>query len=220
MGQTETMNASEAVGGSDYYSDEAATLGDRIAAARSAAGLTQAGLAGRLGVGTKVVSAWEHDRSEPRANRLTMLSGLLGVSVAWLLTGLGDGVAPPGEAETPTGGPSRIDILRPTPDLATARAFYADLLGCAVLETGEDFAVFDFFGHRLVAEAGAERVGGGEFRLRLGWSDWRALVERLRAANAEFAEAPKILNVGAPNEEGAFSLRDPGGAALGFRAET
>ena len=30
--------------------------------------------------------------SEPRANRLSMLAGLLGVSVMWLLHGEGDGV--------------------------------------------------------------------------------------------------------------------------------
>ena len=35
------------------------------------------------------IAAWESDRSEPRANRLTMLAGVLGVSPAWLLHGVG-----------------------------------------------------------------------------------------------------------------------------------
>ena len=81
-----------------WYSDEAATFGDRLAAAREAAGLSQADLAQRLGVKTKVVEHWEADAKEPRANRLQMLAGMLGVSLMWLLTGEGDGVEMPDEA--------------------------------------------------------------------------------------------------------------------------
>lgn len=78
-----------------YYDDDAATFGDRMAAARDALGLTQAKLAQRLGVKTATIAAWEADRSEPRANRLQMLAGLLNVSMVWLLTGVGEGVSPP-----------------------------------------------------------------------------------------------------------------------------
>lgn len=80
-----------------WYSDERATFGDRLAAAREAAGLSQKALAKRLGVKTKTIAGWENDLSEPRANRLQMLAGLLNVSLMWLLNGEGDGVAPPGE---------------------------------------------------------------------------------------------------------------------------
>ncbi|MDI3335286.1 helix-turn-helix transcriptional regulator [Defluviimonas aestuarii] len=76
----------------NWYSNEAATFGDRLAAAREAAGLSQADLAQRLGVKTRVVEHWEADAKEPRANRLQMLAGMLGVSLMWLLTGEGDGV--------------------------------------------------------------------------------------------------------------------------------
>ena len=77
----------------DWYSDDQATLGDRIAAAREAAGLSQKELARRLGVGEETMVRWEDDRAEPRANRLSMLSGMLGVSLRWLLNGEGDGPA-------------------------------------------------------------------------------------------------------------------------------
>ena len=80
-----------------WYSEQRATFGDRLAAAREAAGLTQKNLAKRLGVKVKTIAAWENDISEPRANRLQMLAGLLNVSLMWLLNGEGDGVAPPGE---------------------------------------------------------------------------------------------------------------------------
>lgn len=76
----------------NWFSDDAATFGDRLAAAREAAGLSQAGLAQRIGVKTRVIEHWEADAKEPRANRLQMLAGMLGVSLMWLLTGEGDGV--------------------------------------------------------------------------------------------------------------------------------
>lgn len=78
-----------------WYSDEQATLGDRIAAAREAVGFSQSQLATRLGVRTRTLRGWESDLSEPRANRLQMMAAMLGVSLRWLLSGEGDGVAPP-----------------------------------------------------------------------------------------------------------------------------
>lgn len=81
----------------DWYSEEHATFGDRLAAAREAAELSQKSLAKRLGVKTKTLVSWENDLSEPRANRLQMLAGLLNVSLMWLLNGEGDGVAAPTE---------------------------------------------------------------------------------------------------------------------------
>ncbi|RYG92206.1 helix-turn-helix domain-containing protein [Loktanella sp. IMCC34160] len=74
----------------NWYSDDRATFGDRLAAAREGAGLSQKDVASRLGVKTSVIKAWEQDLKEPRANRLQMMSGLLGVSLTWLLTGEGD----------------------------------------------------------------------------------------------------------------------------------
>jgi len=79
-----------------WFSDEHATFGDRLAAAREAADLSQKDLAKRIGVKSKTVAAWENDLSEPRANRLQMLAGLLNVSLMWLLNGNGEGVDPPG----------------------------------------------------------------------------------------------------------------------------
>ena len=86
----------------NWYSDEAATFGDRIADAREAQSLSQKSLAKKLGVATKTLDAWENDLSEPRANRLQMLSGVLNVSIPWLLTGEGEGLDAPVEATAPT----------------------------------------------------------------------------------------------------------------------
>jgi HTH-type transcriptional regulator, cell division transcriptional repressor len=78
----------------NWYAEGRATLGDRITAAREKAGLSVAEAARRLGVRLATFQAWEADASEPRANRLQMLSGLLGVSLRWLMTGEGDGPDP------------------------------------------------------------------------------------------------------------------------------
>ncbi|SFC12230.1 helix-turn-helix domain-containing protein [Tropicimonas isoalkanivorans] len=86
---------------SDWYSAERATFGDRVAGAREALGMSQDDLAKRLGVKLKTVRGWENDMNEPRANKLQMLSGILGVSLMWLLNGEGDGLDGPVEDEAP-----------------------------------------------------------------------------------------------------------------------
>lgn len=92
-----------------WYSEDTATFGDRLAAAREQAGLDQAELAKRLGVKTSVIAGWEEDRKEPRANRLTMLAGILGISLSWLMTGVGDG--PDGGDDALVMAPEVTDIL-------------------------------------------------------------------------------------------------------------
>ena len=67
------------------------TLGGRISIAREACGLSAPDAARRLGVLPASWNAWERDRDVPRASRLTMMAGVLGVSPSWLLTGLGHG---------------------------------------------------------------------------------------------------------------------------------
>ena len=83
----------------DWFGAETATFGDRLAGARESGGLTQNQLAKNLGVKLSTLKNWEHDVSEPRANKLSMLAGLLNVSVMWLLNGEGEGVDNPENLE-------------------------------------------------------------------------------------------------------------------------
>lgn len=78
----------------NWYTNDTATFGDRVAAARENRQLSSKALARRLGVARKTVEGWENDVSEPRANKLQMLSGVLNVSIPWLLTGEGDTLEP------------------------------------------------------------------------------------------------------------------------------
>ncbi|MEY1556194.1 multiprotein-bridging factor 1 family protein [Yoonia sp. R2331] len=92
-----------------WYSDDMATFGDRLAAARESVGMSVEDVAKRLGVKPATIAAWEEDRKEPRANRLTILAGMMGISLSWLMTGVGEG--PEGGDEAPDVTPEVSDLL-------------------------------------------------------------------------------------------------------------
>ncbi|MEM1005385.1 MAG: helix-turn-helix domain-containing protein [Pseudomonadota bacterium] len=100
----------------DWYGPESATFGDRLAGAREAAGMSQAQLARRLGVKKATIVSWENDLSEPRANRLSMMAGMINVSIMWLLTGEGEGMDAPVEE-----GEVNIDLSDAVAELRAIR---------------------------------------------------------------------------------------------------
>ena len=104
----------------DWYGPEAATFGDRVAAAREQAGLNQEALAKHLGIRLNTLKDWEEDLSEPRANRLSMLAGLLNVSMMWLINGEGEGIDAPSDGQQ---GATEISEL-----LVEMRALRSDML--------------------------------------------------------------------------------------------
>ena len=79
----------------NWFDPGTTTFGDRLTAAREGAGLSQEDLARQLGIKVKTIRAWEADQSAPRANRLSILCGLMNVPLVWLMTGHGAG--PDGE---------------------------------------------------------------------------------------------------------------------------
>lgn len=111
----------------DWFGAETATFGDRLAGAREAAGLDQKGLASKLGVKPAVIAAWEDDLKEPRANRLQMVSGILGVSMTWLLTGAGEGPEAPDDASPMTD--DLVDLLAEMRGLRSQMVQSAEKLG-------------------------------------------------------------------------------------------
>lgn len=104
----------------DWYGPDAATFGDRLTAARENADMTQAVLAKRLGVRLATLKSWEDDLSEPRANRLSMLAGLLNVSMMWLINGEGEGLDEPEQSDALSGDVRNI--------LTDMRALRAEML--------------------------------------------------------------------------------------------
>ena len=65
------------------------SMGGRIQRAREARGLTISQLARRTGILSKTLHNWETNRSEPRANKLQLLAGVLSIPPLWLLNGEG-----------------------------------------------------------------------------------------------------------------------------------
>jgi len=109
-----------------WYDPEATTFGDRLSGAREESGMTQEDLARRLGVKLKTLRGWEEDQSEPRANKLSMLAGVLNVSLLWLLTGEGEGPEGPDEGEL---SPDVAAMLTEIRALQTQLATGAERLG-------------------------------------------------------------------------------------------
>jgi extradiol dioxygenase family protein len=120
----------------------------------------------------------------------------------------------------------------PVSDLAEARRFYGDLLGCAEGRSSPEWVDFDFFGHQLVAhldhEGGAGRpihnavdgksVPVPHFGVVLEWDHWHELAGRLRAAGVRFGIEPGIRFQGKVGEQATMFFQDPSGNALEFKA--
>lgn len=119
----------------------------------------------------------------------------------------------------------------PVHDLAAARRFYGEVLGCREGRSSERWIDFDLWGHQVVAQqvdgpirdAGANPVDGHavpipHFGVVLTMADWRSLAERLREAGVEFIIEPTVRFKGEPGEQATMFLRDPSGNALEFKA--
>jgi extradiol dioxygenase family protein len=119
----------------------------------------------------------------------------------------------------------------PVDDLAAARRFYGDLLGCPEGRSAEHWIDFDLHGHQIVAhlapeaapkraanEVDGENVPVPHFGLVLQMREWKALAERLETAGVEFVISPTIRFEGEPGEQATMFLLDPAGNALEFKA--
>ena len=125
---------------------------------------------------------------------------------------------------------SPFHLAFPVDDLAAARRFYGELLGCPEGRSSERWVDFDFWGHQVVAhlvdvadEAQTNAVDGDQvpashFGVVLPWEQWEALAERLRAAGGQFLIEPRVRFAGQPGEQGTFFVKDPAGNALEFKS--
>jgi len=124
--------------------------------------------------------------------------------------------------------PTPFHLAFPVRDLAATRAFYGDLLGCAMGRSAPTWQDFDFFGHQLSAHLSAAAVTGSgtvdgrdvpipHFGVVLDMAAWAALAERLRALGAGFLIEPVLRFAGEPGEQGTFFLSDPSCNTLEFK---
>lgn len=119
----------------------------------------------------------------------------------------------------------------PVHDLAAARRFYGDLLGCAEGRSSDTWVDFDLYGHQVVAHLDPDlrpattsnAVDGDDvpvphFGVLLTPTAWTALAERLQDAGVDFVIAPRTRFAGEPGEQSTMFLLDPSGNALEFKS--
>lgn len=83
----------------DWFAAHATTFGDRLTGAREQSGMDQEEFALKLGIDVATLIGWEEDLAEPGAAMLPRMSGVLNISLRWLLTGEGDGPEGPDTAD-------------------------------------------------------------------------------------------------------------------------
>jgi uncharacterized protein len=119
----------------------------------------------------------------------------------------------------------------PVHDLAAARAFYGELLGCPEGRSSNEWIDFDFFGHQIVAHLSPDvgprphrnPVDGHDvpvphFGAVLDMAAWEAMAERLKASGTEFVVEPTLRFRGQPGEQATMFFLDPSGNAIEMKA--
>jgi len=119
-------------------------------------------------------------------------------------------------------------------DLADARAFYGDLLGCKEGRSTDTWVDFNFFGHQLslhigkpfettnTGKVGDHMVPMPHLGAVLDMNTWKQLADRLTNAGIDFVLPPTIRFEGQPGEQSTMFFRDPSGNPIeikGFKNE-
>ena len=129
----------------------------------------------------------------------------------------------------------RFHLAFPVRDIAEARAFYGQTLGCQEGRSADEWVDFDFFGHQIVAhlsheigrtqdknQVDGEQVPVRHFGVILTMDAWTKLAEKLTTElqknGQNFLIRPQIRFAGKPGEQATLFLTDPSGNALEFKA--
>jgi extradiol dioxygenase family protein len=126
---------------------------------------------------------------------------------------------------------SPFHLAFPVHDLALARKFYGETLGCPEGRSSEEWIDFNFYGHQIVAHLAPGETGSAQrnavdghgvpvrhFGIVLPMKDWEAMAERLKAQGTAFVIEPYIRFQGQPGEQATMFFLDPSGNALEVKA--
>ena len=126
---------------------------------------------------------------------------------------------------------SPFHLAFPVHDLAQARRFYGEMLGCPEGRSADDWVDFNFYGHQIVAHLAPDAAGGAQlnavdghgvpvrhFGIVLPMADWEALAERLARLGQKFVIEPYIRFKGQPGEQATMFFLDPSGNAVEIKA--
>ena len=118
----------------------------------------------------------------------------------------------------------------PVDDLPTTKEFYTTVLGCSIGREKEESAVFNLFGHQIVAHrvekmpelvtnpVDGKTVPAMHFGLVLEWEHWHSLRDRFVAEEMEFVIEPYTRYVNQPGEQATMFIKDPCGNHLEFKS--
>lgn len=104
----------------------------------------------------------------------------------------------------------------PITDVAQAKAFYVDGLGCQVGRETRDAVILNLYGHQLVGHVTKDPLTPqkGIYPRHFGLvftseADWEALLERAQQQHLKFYQEPKRRFPGQLTEHRTFFLEDP-----------
>lgn len=120
-------------------------------------------------------------------------------------------------------------------DIAEARRFYGDLLGCAEGRSAPTWVDFNLYGHQFVCHLNpalgpqgriaslynpvdGQGVPVPHFGVVLEMPHWEALAATLKRHGTEFVVEPYVRFKGLPGEQATLFLLDPSGNALEFKS--
>lgn len=124
-------------------------------------------------------------------------------------------------------------IAVPVDDLAAARRFYGETLGCPEGRSSAEWIDFNLFGHQIVAHlkprdtafvpphhnaVDGHAVPIPHFGVVLTMDHWQTLADRLKSAGQRFEIEPYIRFRGEVGEQATMFFYDPAGNALEFKA--
>lgn len=127
----------------------------------------------------------------------------------------------------------RFHLAMPVHDLAAARSFYGETLGCREGRSADTWVDFDLYGHQFVAhldrssspevrrltnEVDGDAVPVPHFGVLLTPRVWDELAGRLADAGVTFVIEPHTRFAGEAGEQSTMFLLDPSGNALEFKA--
>jgi uncharacterized protein len=120
-------------------------------------------------------------------------------------------------------------------DIAEARRFYGDVLGCAEGRSAPEWVDFNLYGHQFVCHLNPALGRDGRLDSHfnpvdghgvpvphcgvvLESGEWWRLVERLKQHPVEWVIEPTTRFAGTPGEQSTLFILDPTGNALEFKS--
>ena len=120
--------------------------------------------------------------------------------------------------------PPILHLSLPVRDLAEARAFYVDVLGCAPGRERDGWADVWFHGMQLTLQERPGQVlpddqrGVRHFGVTLPREELEALVSRLDATGVQWLDPLSTDHPGTPREQTKAKLLDPSGNAIELKS--